>query len=176
MHTPNSDLATHSQFSTDLCISTGLSQADIMIQSLPSIFSSPDVVDPRNCYAPEPEGEVEEVGVSLSEGVVFVDTSDLPTAEAVIPTTPVKAGQKQSSTSSDVSVMLHTVDRCNRGGDALISEPRPSVSSSVAGYNMEVASWPHPSVSNWVGGKGREPDHTLQYSVDLMQNYLRQQI
>ena len=58
-------------------------------------------MDPRDCYAPEPEGEVEEVGVSLSEGVVFVDMSDLPAAEAVIPTTPVK---QQSSTSSIVAV------------------------------------------------------------------------
>ena len=49
-------------------------------------------MDPR-----EPEWGVKEVNVSLSEAVVFVDTSDLPAAEAVIPTTPVK---QQSSLDS----------------------------------------------------------------------------
>ena len=54
-------------------------------------------MDPRDCYTPEPEGGVKEVNVSLSEVAVFVDTSDLPAAEAVIPTTPVK---QQCSTSN----------------------------------------------------------------------------
>ena len=46
--------------------------------------------DPKECYAPEPEGEVEEVGVSPAEGVVFVDTRNLPPPEAVLPATPIK--------------------------------------------------------------------------------------
>lgn len=40
---------------------------------------------------------MEDVGVSLCDGVVFVDTSDLPPAEAVIPTTPVKGGPQNSN-------------------------------------------------------------------------------
>lgn len=78
-----------------------------MLLAFSLIFRTPGIEDPRDSYAPEPEGEVEEVGVSLSEGVVFVDTSNLPAAEAVIPTTPVKGGQQQSSTSnSSLSVRL----------------------------------------------------------------------
>ena len=45
-------------------------------------------MDPSDCYTPEPEGEV---GMSLSEGGhKGPPRSDLPAAEAVIPTTPVK--------------------------------------------------------------------------------------
>lgn len=40
--------------------------------------------------------------VSLSEGVMFVDTSDLPPPEAVIPTTPLK-GQQQEDEASPAS-------------------------------------------------------------------------
>ena len=62
------------------------------------VCRTPDLCDPQECYAAEPEGEtVEDVAVSLCDGVVFVDTSDLPPAEAVIPTTPVKAGSLQNS-------------------------------------------------------------------------------
>lgn len=44
-----------------------------------------------DCYAPEPEGEMGEVDVSLSEEVVFVDTRDLPHPEEVMPaTSPIK--------------------------------------------------------------------------------------
>ena len=56
----------------------------------------PDVSDPKECYAPEPEGvEVEDVGVSLADGVVFVDTRDLPPPEAVLPVTPMKDSSLQ---------------------------------------------------------------------------------
>lgn len=68
-----------------------------------SLSRSPELKDPRDCYAPEPEGELEEVDLSLSEGVVFVDTSDLPVAESVIPSSPLKSVQQHPGTSSDAA-------------------------------------------------------------------------
>lgn len=52
---------------------------------------------------------MEDVAVSADEGVVFVDTRDLPPPEAVIPVTPVKGSSRQQQESA--SSASDTLDR-----------------------------------------------------------------